>query len=119
MHKDLVEKGTGWVGYRGGVFEIKIYKINNFLCFISCRRRQRYSVHNIIQLIVSMSKTSKILKIHVFKFLYKCQRHRRYLKSMYTDYSVNLTILHLNQIKYIHWSCHCSYSLLYQQPGVI
>ena len=32
----MVEKGTQWVGYRGGDFEIKIYKINNFLCFISC-----------------------------------------------------------------------------------
>ena len=31
-------------GIQGGDFEIKIYKINYFLCFISCRRRQRYSV---------------------------------------------------------------------------
>ena len=31
----------------------------------------------------------------------------------------NLTILHLNQMKYIHLSCHCSYSLLYQQCDAI
>ena len=34
---------SGWD--TGGDFEIKIYKINNFLCFISCRR---YSVRNIM-----------------------------------------------------------------------
>ena len=31
----------------------------------------------------------------------------------------NLTIQCLNQMKYIHWSCHCSYSLLYQQRDAI
>ena len=31
----------------------------------------------------------------------------------------NLMIQHLNQMKYIHWSCHCSYSLLYQQHDAI
>ena len=32
---------------------------------------------------------------------------------------VNLTIQRLNQMKYIHWSCHCSYSLPYQQRDAI
>ena len=29
---------------------------------------------------------------------------------------VNLTILSLNLMKYTHWNCHCSCSLLHQQP---
>ena len=37
---------NGWD--TGADFEIKIYKINNFLCFISCQRCQRYSVQNIM-----------------------------------------------------------------------
>ena len=32
---------------------------------------------------------------------------------------VNLAILHLNWMKYIHWSWHCSCSLLYQQLDAI
>ena len=32
---------------------------------------------------------------------------------------VDLMILSLNLIKYTHWNCHCSCSLLYQQPGAI
>ena len=43
----MVEKvHGGWD--TGGDLEIKIYKINNFLCFISCQRRRRYSVRNIM-----------------------------------------------------------------------
>ena len=32
---------------------------------------------------------------------------------------VNLTILSLNPMKYTHWNCHCSCSLLYQQRDAI
>ena len=32
--KTWLKKNTWWAGYGGGDFEIKIDKINNFLCFI-------------------------------------------------------------------------------------
>ena len=41
----------------------------HIFCFISCQRHRRYSVHNIIQLIVHMLKMSKILKILVLQLV--------------------------------------------------